>query len=114
MDRSSVVPRFLRGKAIRIHKGKRWKLLRVARWNCGFKFGDFAKTRRHIPYRTKASKKAMKKKLKGRDNTEVRSIIDPNVLKIRLIRTGEVKKKLSMFDSLDKNFVQGTYRSVSF
>jgi len=103
MSRSSVIPRFLKKKIIRIHKGKNWKAIRINRWNVGYKFGEFSWTRKYVKYRSKAAKKSIKKSLKGKKNL-IQLVEDPKNLKFRQVRVGFLKKNLGMFDSLDTNY----------
>lgn len=101
-SRSSVIPKFFLNKTVRIYRGKRWKLKEVYSWIIGFKFGEFCKTRKKVKFKSKASKKKQKK-AKGKkkiftfDN-------DPRIQRIRLIKSGDLRKKIQKKKKLKKNF----------
>jgi small subunit ribosomal protein S19 len=59
--RSSVIPSFLIGSFVFIHKGNSFKKIFVSREKVGFKFGEFSPTRLFIKHKEK-SKNALKKK----------------------------------------------------
>jgi len=58
-DRSSTIPECFSFYAIKIHKGRRFRKLRISRYNVGFKLGEFSYPRKpyHFPL-----KKSLKRK----------------------------------------------------
>ena len=50
MSRSSSIPTFFNNKLIRIYKGHRWNVIKISDWHAGFKFGEFAPTRKYVKY----------------------------------------------------------------
>jgi hypothetical protein len=111
MSRSSSIPTFFNNKLIRIYKGHRWNVIKISDWHAGFKFGEFAPTRKYVKYKSKALKKSLKKQLKGNKKI-IEYVDDPKKLKLRQVSVGELKKNIEMFDTFDKNFYV-SYRSLS-
>lgn len=58
-NRNSAIPYGLIGKTVFIHTGKNFVKIIITREKVGFKFGEFAYTRKHT---SKASKKKKNKK----------------------------------------------------
>lgn len=58
-DRASAISKRLVGTKVRIHNGKRFKRLSVNKYMIGYKFGEFAFTRKpfHFPLKKKKKKK---------------------------------------------------------
>lgn len=61
-ERNSVIPAFLINKLVFVHNGKEFKEITITPEKIGFKFGEFALTRK--PYIYKGKKKAINKKKK--------------------------------------------------
>jgi small subunit ribosomal protein S19 len=59
--RSSVIPNFLVGSFVFIHRGNSFKKIFINREKVGFKFGEFSPTRLFIRHKEK-SKNLIKKK----------------------------------------------------
>lgn len=60
-SRSSTIPESLNGKIVFVHTGKEFKKIFIKRSRIGFKFGEFALTKK---FTQKKDKKNLKKKLK--------------------------------------------------
>lgn len=58
--RDAVIPSFLEDRFVKIHTGKGYKTIKITPEKIGFKFGEFANTRK--PYKYKGKKKIMNKK----------------------------------------------------
>ena len=58
--RSSVVPSLLIGETVFVHNGKEFKRVTITREKVGFKFGEFALTRRYT-LKQKMSRSTTKK-----------------------------------------------------
>lgn len=58
--RDAVIPSFLLNRLVKIYTGKEYKTIKITQEKIGFKFGEFANTRK--PYIYKGKKKIINKK----------------------------------------------------
>lgn len=58
--RDAVIPSFLVNRLVKVHNGKEYKTVKITQEKIGFKFGEFAHTRK--PYIYKGKKKVISKK----------------------------------------------------
>ena len=56
-DRSSKISIIFSKSRVRIYNGIRWKKKKLNNWSIGFKFGEFALTRKTALYKAKQRKK---------------------------------------------------------
>jgi len=59
-DRGAIIPSILLNRIIKVYNGKEFKTFKITQEKIGFKFGEFAPTRK--PYIYKGKKKIIKKK----------------------------------------------------
>lgn len=59
-SRDAVIPSFLVNRLVKIYNGKDYKTIKITHEKIGFKFGEFANTRK--PYIYKGKKKIINKK----------------------------------------------------
>jgi len=59
-SRNSIIPQFLVGQKVAIYTGKFWRRIVITQERVGFKFGEFADTRKH----TKHTSRRVVKKIK--------------------------------------------------
>lgn len=95
---------------VRIYKGKSWTSLFITKWHVGLKFGQFSTTRKYVQYKSKELKKTLKKQNKNKKEN-VPQIEDPKIQQLKLIRTGELGKRMTNFTDLNKKFVFN-YRNI--
>lgn len=110
VNKASTIPYFFINKIVRIYKGKSWTSLFISRWHVGLKFGQFSTTRKYVQYKSKALKKTLKKQNKNKKEN-VPQIEDPRIQQLKLIRTGQLSKRLTNFSELNKKFIFN-YRNV--
>jgi len=58
--RDTVIPSFLLNRLVKIYNGKEYKTIKITQEKIGFRFGEFANTRK--PYIYKGKKKIINKK----------------------------------------------------
>jgi len=58
--RDAVIPSFLVNRLVKVYNGKEYKTIKITQEKIGFKFGEFAHTRK--PYIYKGKKKIISKK----------------------------------------------------
>jgi hypothetical protein len=62
-ERGGVVPRSYR--PVRVHRGRRWRVLTPSKWHAGLTWGALARTRRVAAFKARAANKKRKKVSKG-------------------------------------------------
>lgn len=60
-DRASTISANMVGLRVRIYTGRGWYKKNITKWAVGFKFGEFALTRKLALYKAKQKKKKKKK-----------------------------------------------------
>lgn len=63
MNKSSTIPYSLKDNTFYIHKGKKYRELKISQYHVGFKFGEFVLTRKpHIfPKKSKSKSKSTRR-----------------------------------------------------
>lgn len=91
--RQTTIPVQFFGKRLRVHRGKLWRNLRVGRWHCGLRLGEFAKTRTLAVFR----QKAIRKKRPVQILTTAQLTHAANIEKIRQIKAGQRKRGIGKY-----------------
>lgn len=93
--RSGVVSRFHLGQSLRVHRGKRWRVLAPAAWHAGFAFGALSRSRRVAAFKAKAANKKRKKVSKSSQ-----LVGEMKILQFRALQLGQ-KRRTSTKASTD-------------
>lgn len=94
-ERSGSVLRWFRTRTLRVHRGKKWRRLRVYRWNVGFKWGQFSRTTALAVFKKKATSKKQKKKQLGARAELYTSL---KVQHIKDVRAGLKRRSVVRYD----------------
>lgn len=111
MMKSSTIPLFFLYKTVRIYKGKKWCPLNITAWHVGYKFGQYLNTRKYVQFKSKSLKKSLKKNKQLNEN--IPQIEDPKIQQLRLVRLGELKKRIGTSSDIEKGFSL-SYKKVLF
>jgi ribosomal protein S19 len=94
-ERSGVILRWFKTHTLRIHRGKRWRRLRVCRWNVGYAWGHFARTSVLAVFKKRATSKKQKKNQQG---PKVELCLNLKVQHIKDVRAGVKRRSVMRYD----------------
>lgn len=83
--RGGLVPRAYR--PVRVHRGRRWRVLHPSRWHVGLTWGALARTRRVAVFKARAANKKRKKVSKG-----AQLVGEMRILQYRAIQLGQRRR----------------------
>lgn len=93
--RGGGVPSAMVGRCVRVHRGRKWRILTLSAWHGGFQWGAFARTRRIAAFKSRAASKKKKRTSKG-----AQMVSDMRVLQFRALQLGQ-RRRTSVKSVLD-------------
>ena len=94
-SRGGYIPRAHLDKPVRIHRGRKWRVLTATKWHLGATWGSLARTKRVAAFKAKAANKKRKKVSKG-----TQLIGEMKILQFRALQLGQ-KRRTSTRTSVD-------------
>lgn len=93
--RSGLISQHHVASSLRVHRGKRWRVLSPSVWHTGFTMGALARSRRVAAFKAKAANKKRKKVSKSSQ-----LVGEMKILQFRALQLGQ-KRRTSIKASVD-------------
>lgn len=75
------------GTSLRIHRGKKWRVLRSSKWHLGFALGSLSRTRKVAAFKARAANKKRKKVSKS-----TQLVGEMRILQFRALQLGQRRR----------------------
>jgi len=85
--RGALVSSFFNDQSLRVHRGRKWRVVGVSKWHTGFTWGALSRTRRIAAFKAKAANKKRKKTSKT-----AQLVGDMKILQFRATQLGQRRR----------------------